>query len=107
MHKTSLLIILYILFAAPANLLAEVQKGEMVYKRACGTCQGIGVAGAPKIGDKASWTVRNEKGLDSLLHSVVNGLNGMPPKGLCMNCSEEEIKQAIEYILVKSGLNLE
>nr|MCS5577811.1 c-type cytochrome [Alteromonas macleodii] len=28
-----------------------------------------------------------------------NGINAMPPRGTCGNCSDDEIKAAIEYMI--------
>ena len=60
--------------------------GQEVYDVSCTTCHAIGLAGAPKFGDKISWGDRAEKDLNQLVETVVNGLNGMPPMGLCMDC---------------------
>ena len=40
--------------------------GEQVYNQACVACHGAGVAGAPKLGDKAAWAPRIAQGLDML-----------------------------------------
>jgi cytochrome c5 len=74
-----------------------------VYNASCLACHSTGVAGAPKVGDQASWAPRAAKGLDSLLATAVSGLNAMPPKGTCADCSDEELKAAIEYMLSQSG----
>ena len=50
----------------------------------------------------AAWAPRIAKGIDALLVSATNGLNAMPPKGLCMDCSEDELKGAIEYMISNS-----
>jgi len=86
---------------APA---AAARSGEEVYNSACMACHASGVAGAPKVGDTAAWQARAEKGMDTLLHNAVNGLNAMPPKGTCANCSDDELKAAIEYMLSQSGV---
>ena len=73
--------------------------GQEVYDVSCTTCHAIGLAGAPKFGDKISWGDRAEKDLNQLVETVVNGLNGMPPMGLCMDCSEEELTSSVQYML--------
>ena len=52
----------------------------------------------PKKGDKAAWEPRLAKGMDTLVQSVTNGLNAMPPKGLCMDCSAEDYKAVIQWM---------
>jgi cytochrome c5 len=81
---------------------AGPKSGEQVYQSNCIACHGTGAAGAPKMGDAAAWAPRIAKGIDALLNSATNGLNAMPPKGLCMACSQEELKGAIEYMTSKS-----
>ncbi|MGD2074858.1 MAG: c-type cytochrome [Gammaproteobacteria bacterium] len=90
--------------AADSAAAAAQRSGEDVYTAACMACHASGVAGAPKVGDDAAWAARADKGMDALLNSAVNGLNAMPPKGTCGDCSDEELKAAIEYILGQSGL---
>jgi len=78
------------------------KSGEEVYNGSCMSCHGTGAAGAPKLGDKAAWTPRIAAGMDSMLANAINGLNAMPPKGLCMACSDAEIQGAVEYMVSNS-----
>ena len=87
--------------AAPAGETGP-KSGEEVYNGNCVACHGTGAAGAPKIGDAAAWAPRIAKGMDTLQANAINGLNAMPPKGLCMACSDEELRAAIEYMVGKS-----
>ena len=63
-----------------------------------------GVDGAQKLEDKAAWEPRAAKGIDGLLTTANSGLNAMPPKGTCADCSDDELKGAIEYMLSQAGL---
>ncbi len=79
---------------------AEPRSGEAVYSSKCFTCHATGAAGAPKFGDAANWGARvSARGKDGLYASAINGYNAMPAKGLCMDCSEDEIKAAVNYML--------
>ena len=78
------------------------KSGEEIYNSSCVSCHGTGAAGAPKLGDAAAWAPRIAAGMDSLLANAINGLNAMPPKGLCMACSDAELQGAIEYIVENS-----
>lgn len=73
--------------------------GEQVYNQFCGTCHAAGVAGAPIHGDGAAWEPRLAKGMDTLWEHTQNGFNAMPPKGTCMGCSDEELRNAMEYMV--------
>jgi cytochrome c5 len=68
------------------------------YNKSCAVCHNTGAANAPKTGDTAAWEPRMAKGMDALLQSVNNGLNAMPPKGMCFDCTEEEYKALILYM---------
>lgn len=78
--------------------------GEEVYQAACFACHGTGAGGAPKVGDVAAWSDRIAKGMDALYDSGVNGLAGttMMAKGGCMNCSDDEVKSAVDYMIDNS-----
>jgi cytochrome c5 len=86
--------------AAPAT--TETKSGEQVYNTSCAACHASGAAGAPKLGDAGAWKPRIAKGMDGLMTSVTNGLNAMPPKGLCMSCSADELYAAVEYMVDNS-----
>jgi cytochrome c5 len=88
--------------AAAATAPAEPRSGEVVYNSKCMSCHSTGAAGAPKLGDAAAWAPRVAAGMDSLMANAINGLNAMPPKGLCMDCSDDELLAAIDYIVLKS-----
>ena len=68
------------------------------YNQSCMACHAAGVAGAPKSFDAASWAPRLKAGMDTLVASVKNGKGAMPPKGLCMDCSDDQFKQLITYM---------
>lgn len=68
------------------------------YQASCFACHFSGAAGAPKTGDVAAWEPRLAKGMDVLVASVKNGMNAMPPTGLCATCSDEEYQALIEFM---------
>ncbi|OHC61382.1 MAG: cytochrome C [Pseudomonadales bacterium RIFCSPLOWO2_02_FULL_63_210] len=72
-----------------------------VVAKHCGACHTAGVLGAPKIGDAAAWQARATNGVDGLLANAIAGINSMPPKGTCADCSDDELRAAIEKM---SGL---
>lgn len=77
--------------------------GENTYEHYCITCHRDGVAGAPKFRNAADWGPRlKEQKIEGLLANALKGINAMPPKGTCMDCSETDIKEAIQYMLPKS-----
>lgn len=68
------------------------------YGKSCAVCHAAGAAGAPKTGVEADWEPRLEKGMDALVKSVEKGLNAMPPKGMCFDCSVADYKALITYM---------
>jgi cytochrome c5 len=73
--------------------------GKKRYEASCAICHTAGVAGAPKIHHVEDWAKRKEQGLEGLLASAIKGKGGMPPRGTCMSCSDEELRRTIEYML--------
>ena len=76
-----------------------VLSGQQVYDQFCFACHTVGVGGAPKLGAGDEWAPRIDKGMDVLMASTLNGLNAMPAKGTCMNCSDDELTAAVNYML--------
>ena len=85
--------------AAPAAVEVVAASGADTYKKTCAICHAGGTAGAPKLGDTAAWSARAEKGLDGMLAVAKKGLNAMPPMGMCMSCSDDDLKAAITYMM--------
>jgi cytochrome c5 len=71
---------------------------ESTYQMSCFACHGTGAAGAPILGDAEAWAPRMEKGMDAVMLNVVNGVNAMPPKGLCFTCTDENLAAIVAYM---------
>ena len=83
-----------LLFSASAS----ARDAQELYNKSCIACHASGAAGAPKTGDKAAWAPRLAKGMDTLLKNAKNGFNAMPPKGMCMDCTDDEFKALIQLM---------
>ena len=77
------------------------RSGKEVFDAACMACHSTGAGGAPKLGDVAAWADRIAKGSDALHQSGLQGVAGtsMMAKGGCMNCSDEEVSAAVDYMV--------
>ena len=77
--------------------------GKRVYEDYCFSCHTPGLSGAPKIGDRCVWEVRLDQGKEALLMSTIDGIQpAMPPRGLCFECTDEQLELAIDYIIAES-----
>ena len=88
------------LIAFSFSAYAEARDGKTVYTAHCSTCHAIGVANAPKTHDEEAWKAKN-KTIDQFLETAISGINAMPPKGACGDCTDEELKAAIEFMMKK------
>ena len=78
---------------------AQATEGKAIYDKTCATCHNPGLAGAPKLGDKAAWKDRIQQGNDALYKSALNGKGVMPPKGGNASLGEADIKAAVDYMV--------
>lgn len=75
---------------------------ERVYMQSCWACHNSGAAGAPKVGVAADWAPRIAKGMDTLVANATTGVNSMPAKGLCFTCTEDDLRDLIQYMVDSS-----
>lgn len=88
--------------------LAQTSDGfnaEEKYMASCFACHSTGAAGAPKVAAgtyDAEWAARIEQGMDTVMNHVMNGLNAMPAKGLCFDCTDADLRALVEYMIETS-----
>ena len=73
--------------------------GKATYDSACSACHAAGVAGAPKLGDKAAWAPRIKSGKDALHAAALKGKGAMPPKGGQTQLADDVVKAAVDYMI--------
>ena len=80
------------------------RSGEDVYNGACMACHAAGIAGAPAVGDQVAWAGRISKGMDALYDSGINGVagTGMIARGGCADCSDDDIRAAVDFMVDSS-----
>jgi cytochrome c5 len=84
---------------------ATTLSGPQVYNAACLACHGSGIGGAPVLGDAAAWAPRIAQGDDVLKSHAVDGFTNvgfMPPKGGRVDLSDQEIYDAVDYMVGES-----
>ena len=84
--------------AAPAAAAAKPD-GKKLYDTACMACHAAGVAGAPKLGDKAAWAPRIKTGQEALYASALKGKGTMPAKGGNPATPDADVKAAVDYMV--------
>ncbi len=94
------LVVIFCVVTGAQAVYSEERPAEQIYKVSCATCHMSGVANAPKANDEAAWKARG-KSIEELVISSKKGLNVMPPMGLCMDCSDNELKEVIKYMMSK------
>jgi cytochrome c5 len=76
---------------------------QKIYDTTCKSCHGVPASGAPQAGDAKAWGPRIAQGKDVLIDHATNGFKGMPPMGMCPQCSEKDLVSLIEMM---SGASL-
>jgi cytochrome c5 len=86
--------------AGPAS--AGADTGKTLFNAACIACHGAGIAGAPKVGDKAGWAARIAQGNAVLYDHAIKGFQGkagvMPPKGGSA-APDADVRAAVDYMV--------
>lgn len=70
-----------IVVAAVAEESETVGGGAQIVTQVCSMCHSSGLMSSPKLGNKADWAPRIEKGVDTLYNHAMNGFNMMPARG--------------------------
>lgn len=94
----------------PQQFLEQIKghkdEGEQIFNHFCVNCHALKPLiplGAPKIGIESDWQTRISQGLNLLLQHTDEGLNAMPARGGCFECTDEQLTQAIIYMLPKES----
>lgn len=87
----------------PETKAAEPLTGEQLYSKLCMTCHDSGLSGAPIKGDESAWAPRIAQGADTLFKHSLEGFNAMPAKGGDLSLSDDEVKNAVVFMVNASG----
>lgn len=93
-------------FHSPATfvkqLIGDPEAGKKIFREFCSSCHGkeplINI-NAPKIDDTKKWKSLKNLGMDHLLDITIKGVGAMPARGGCFECSDEQLRETINYIL--------
>ncbi len=85
--------------AADATATAGPADGKKTYDGLCAACHGMGIAGAPKVGDKAAWAPRLAQGAATLHKHAIEGIRAMPAKGGNPALSDADVTAAVDHMV--------
>jgi cytochrome c5 len=98
--------LVFLLFFGSLAVAGDPGKGQGIYMNFCAPCHAAGIAGAPKVGDKAAWAPRLKKGEKVLVEQAIKGFQGatgfMPARGGNSALSDAEVADAVAYMTVQS-----
>jgi cytochrome c5 len=88
-------------------------EGSQIVQHFCASCHAAKPMiqlGAPTIAQECEWKPRVKQGIQTLFKHTAEGLNAMPARGGCFECSDEQLMLAILAMLPASlldqGLNV-
>lgn len=76
--------------------------GKTIYAQACANCHENGIAGAPVTGNAQQWQARIAGGNELLYRHAIEGFNAMPAKGGQTTIKDENIRNAVDYMVLLS-----
>jgi len=79
-------------------------ESEQIYQHFCSTCHASSPTiplGAPRLKNIEDWRPRLKQGINQLLLHTYEGMNAMPPRGGCFECTDEQLKSAVLFMLPK------
>jgi len=90
-------------YSAAEGSVKPAHPGQEIYENYCFSCHLTGLSGAPILGDAQAWAPRIAKGAELLLQSTVEGMGTtMPARGMCFDCSDQDLAAAVDYMVVNS-----
>jgi cytochrome c5 len=71
-----------------------------IYQTNCGGCHDNGTAGAPRPHVEADWSFRLANGVEDVYLNVLDGVGPqMPPRGLCYDCTDAELRTVVDFMI--------
>jgi cytochrome c5 len=84
------------------QLKGDPDAGRKIFKEFCSSCHAANPIidiQAPRINDKKLWETLGKLGIPALLDLTIKGVKAMPARGGCFECSDQQLKETIEYML--------
>ncbi len=91
---------------SPTSFVKQLQgdkdAGRKIFNEFCTYCHSAKPmidVNAPRINDKKRWDMYRKLGMKTLLHLTIQGNGAMPARGGCFECSDEQLQEAVLYIM--------
>lgn len=84
------------------QLKGDPQAGQKIYHNYCESCHArepVVDVGAPRVGDAKAWQLILKYGKNQIIEWTLDGHKKMPEHGGCFECSDQQVKLAMEYLL--------
>lgn len=85
-----------------AQLKNDPHAGKKIFKEYCALCHAENpqiALGAPRIGNKKEWARYHRMEWKNLFDLATQGVGAMPARGGCFECSDAQLKKAIQYLM--------
>lgn len=82
----------------------DPQAGKKIYHEYCSACHAVHPeipVHAPRINHKQDWTKFKNMPFEDLFKLATLGYGAMPARGGCFECTDQQLKEAIKYLLSK------
>jgi cytochrome c5 len=79
-----------------------LEDGQKIYETNCAVCHNNGFKNAPKPGDIAAFKPIIAQGFEQTFLTTLHGVGDHPPRGACTNCTDAELKAAVQYMMQTS-----
>jgi len=73
--------------------------GAAIYSVVCAGCHDTGANAAPMLSQPQQWQAILNQSADITHAHVINGYRAMPERGLCFQCTDDELIATTEYML--------
>lgn len=86
------------------SIVGSKTEGQQIVQEYCATCHAVKPLiqlGAPRIGDVSDWKPRLKQDLQQLFKHTDEGVNAMPARGGCFECTDQQLMLAILAMLPK------
>lgn len=82
---------------------SEMNTGSQVYAAFCSSCHNVIGTDVPSVRKTADWPERMAKGRNKLYLNAIDGVGRMPARGFCNDCTDDQIRMAVDHMIELIG----